>query len=272
MVGVALLHAARPHNGLACALLALAGYWRGGGRDLELGGAIATAVVLLCSAAHLVNDLVDLGADRTNRPSRPLPAGTLMPSLARKAAFVFWAGGLALGLALVPGWWPWWLFWALCGPGYSLLAKGRGWIAPCWTAVVIGSCYLAGVLDAGVRIADVLIFIAISYFIFFRELIKITEDTAGDIDAGYRSLAAEHSQRWAGLLGLSLPLLAVGMLAVWGVWAGRLGQLAGGAFLIVLAGALGAIRSRSLRDRHLPGSLLKIGCFCGLTVLWGIIS
>ena len=112
--------AMRPHNGLICGLVLLAGWPQGMVAGGGWGLAAALAVVLLCSAAHLVNDLVDLPADRRNRPGRPLPSGYLTPRVARNGALTSWLLGLGLGLVSRPDWWGWWLFWALAGPGYSL--------------------------------------------------------------------------------------------------------------------------------------------------------
>ncbi len=63
------------------------------------------AFVLLClmsSAVYMMNDLVDIEADRQHprKRHRPLASGRLNPTLAAVVAFVLAAGSLAAGLAL----------------------------------------------------------------------------------------------------------------------------------------------------------------------------
>ena len=180
-----MLRTARPHNGVGCALLLLIG-WGRGAPPLPVQIAAAGALLLLCVAAHLVNDVVDLPADRTNRPSRPLVTGQISHPLVRRAAAMTLLSGWALGLLVIPYWRDRWLFWRRSVPGYSLLAKGRGWWAPLWTATVVGSCYLAGATAEGVTAAEGLVTAAIVYFVVFREAVKSFEDTGGDLRAGYR--------------------------------------------------------------------------------------
>jgi len=262
----ALLTGMRLHNGLACALVLLAGRSRlpdiHPGREL----ALALAIILLSSAAHLINDLADLPADRTNRPGRPLPAGRVTASAVRRAAAWTWGGGLFLGLAGEPSWTGWWLFWGLAGPGYSLLAKGRGWLAPLWTAAVISSCWLAGVHATGLRHGDLLVFGTIYWYLVLREVVKTLADMPGDLRAGQRSFAGRFPGTPRGVLLLVAPLLAG---VAW--WLKVESWLpARGAALILGACLLGAaaVVLRGLRgDRHLAGSLLKIGAFMGLALL-----
>ncbi len=63
------------------------------------------AFVLLClmsSAVYLMNDLSDIESDRQHptKKYRPLPAGTLSPTVAGIATVIFGLGSLAAGLAL----------------------------------------------------------------------------------------------------------------------------------------------------------------------------
>ena len=245
----------------------------GWGRDapaLLVQIAAAAALLLLCAAAHLVNDVVDLPADRTNRPSRPLVTGQVSYRLVRRAAAMTLLSGWALGLLAIPSWWGWWLFWGLAGPGYSLLAKGRGWWAPLWTATVVGSCYLAGATVAGVTAAEGLVTVVIVYFVVFREAVKSFEDSGGDLRAGYRgplagrALGPRQLIPWAVLL-----LLVAGIALVRSPAAAdaplRIAAMVFGSLPMAAVVALGW---PVLRQRHLPGTILKVCGFCGLPLLW----
>ncbi len=264
----ALVVACRLHNGLACAFLAGAGLLHGGQVvSPESVVAISVAILLLAASSHLVNDIIDLQADRTNRPGRPLPRGLLSLSLVGTVASVFLAAGLLVGLLFWSRWWFWWIFWSVTGPGYSLLAKGRRWLAPVWTATVIASCYLPGAGSDGLGARDLAVGLVIWYFLFFREFVKSLEDTPGDSLAGYQTLAGGSLDSPVGLVLLALPLLAVGAVVVFGGLAGRWGHLAGAAFLVFLVAALLALPISRRRQGHLSGSFLKLGAFSGLGVL-----
>ncbi|MFH1841713.1 MAG: UbiA family prenyltransferase [bacterium] len=265
-----LLQAARPHNGFACALLAMVGYWHGGKEPLgTVACGLGAGVFLLTLAAHLVNDIRDFPADRINRPGRPLPSGRLAPGAARHGAVCCLVGGLGLGLLVLPAWWPWWLFWAVMGIGYSAVAKGRGWWAPLWAALVIASVYLPGAAADGLRLHDVSIILAVAYFIFFREFIKNLEDAVGDRQVGYQSLAGGRCDNQRALLLLAAPLLTGGGLLVVSQPVGSWGQISAAAFLACVLAALWCLPTSRWRRRHLAGSLLKGGAFCGLGLLVG---
>ncbi len=268
---VALLQAMRLHNGLACALLALAGLWHGGATlEPARAASLVLVILLLAAAAHLANDIVDLTADRTNRPRRPLPSRRLSLPAARRAFLASLTGGALLGGLTLPQWWPWYLFWAAAGPGYSLLAKGRGWRGPLWTAGVIASCYLPGAALNGLDILDATLFIMVFYFILFREYVKGLEDAPGDMFAGYRSLAGSGDLARRAVL-LALPLAAVAALTVMREPLVGWGRIAGAGFVLCLAAALLSLPAGRRRHRHLAGSLLKLGAFCGLGLLWGLV-
>ncbi|MEE2657370.1 MAG: decaprenyl-phosphate phosphoribosyltransferase [Candidatus Latescibacterota bacterium] len=68
---------------------------------LQALGGMAT-FVLLSAGVYLVNDLFDLEADRRHpeKSKRPLASGALSPASAGVAAFVLFAGGLALAFRL----------------------------------------------------------------------------------------------------------------------------------------------------------------------------
>ena len=266
---MALLRTARLHNGVGCALLLLIG-WGDSAPALPVQIAAAGALIFLCAAAHLVNDVVDLPADRTNRPLRPLVCGQVSNWLVRRAAAMTLVTGWALGLVAIPSWWGWWLFWGLAGPGYSLLAKGRGWWAPLWTATVVGSCYLAGAVAEGVTVAEGLVTAVIIYFVVFREAVKSCEDTGGDLRAGYRGPLAGRMLGPRQLIPWTAPLLLVAAVALACNPVADCGplQIAAVGFGSLPTAAVVVLRWPALRQRHLPGTILKVCGFCGLPLLW----
>ena len=261
-----LLVAVRLHNCLICGLVLLAGWPGGMAVGVREGIPAALALGLLCAAANLVNDLLDLPADRGNRPQRPLPAGQLDLEVARRAALVCLMAGLVVGLATAPHWWAWWLFWALGGVGYSLFAKGRVLVAPLWAALLIGGCWLAGAGMDGLVARDWLVLAVIVWFLFFREIIKGLEDARGDLLGGYASCAGLFPGNRAGLLLLGLPLAGLGLLLL--VTAqGPVAAVSAAVFLVCLGLAVAFILIGGPRRGPKPGSLLKIGAFMGVAQL-----
>jgi 4-hydroxybenzoate polyprenyltransferase len=267
----ALWRATRPHNGLACALLA----WAGCGfpimvRDPRRCLAMSATIILLAAAAHLANDIVDIAADRFNRPRRPLVNGRLGLAQARRATLILWLAGVLAGFLRWPAGWVWWGFWGVAGPGYSLWAKGRGWLAPVWTAATIASCYLAGAWLRDWRGADVPVVLVVTYFIVFREYVKNLEDLPGDSAAGLtgmRGLGGRRRRRYLTAWCLGAPLFLAGLCLVcpsppggWIAWIGA-------GFLICLLAAMASLSWASRPHSHLSGSLLKVGAFCGLGLL-----
>jgi len=266
-----LVKAMRLHNALGCGLVFLAGRLSLNRELWPEDLAAALAVGLLCVAAHLTNDLVDLPADRTNRPNRPLPLGRLSLSAVRFSLALTWCLGLGLGLWVIPAWWGWWLLWALAGPGYSLWAKGRGWVAPLWTAGVITSCLLPGFWADGLSGVDVAVLCFMFWYLVFREIVKTLADFRGDCLAGYRPLGA-------GTAGVYLKTFLFGMpLAVAAGWylmnsAVIAHRELGLFFLICIVGALALVWNKLQPLPHLAGSLLKAGAFSGLAMLFLDIS
>jgi 4-hydroxybenzoate polyprenyltransferase len=261
----------RLHNGLAFALVLLLG--RSRIEDSSLGKDLSAclALGLIGAATHLVNDLLDVGADRTNRPARALPAGLLAAGDLRRAAVVTWSAGMLVGLILIPEWALWWLFWGLAGPGYSLVVKGRGWAAPLWTAAVIASCWLAGALDSGLRRWDLPILAGMVLYLVFRELVKIQEDSRGDLLAGYVMPRRAVQGAPVGVIGIGAVLASV---AVWIAWTGPglLVRLSALFFLASLLGGTWSLLNPRVRRPHLAGTLLKLGAFAGVAMLWGAAS
>lgn len=264
---VPLLKVMRLHNALGCALVFLAGRTglHSGNWSVELGAALA--VGLLCVAAHLTNDLVDLPADRTNRPDRPLANGRLNLAVVRLCLLLSWLWGIGLGIILMPALWPWWVFWAIAGPGYSLWVKGRGWLAPVWTAAVITSCCIPGLWERGMSAIDMAVLLFMFWYLLFREIVKILADFRGDCLAGYRPFGAGTAGLYLKTFILGLPLALV---AGWFMMRSSIPvqRDLGLCFLACLIGALLLVWNRLQPLPHLAGSLLKVGAFSGLALLF----
>jgi len=97
---------------------------------------VMAAALCLYAFGLLVNDMVDLETDRTERPDRPLPAGEITLSEARMAAFAAALSGLNLALcAGMPA-----LIVAGILAGAILLYNGKLKHVPVLGALTMGGC------------------------------------------------------------------------------------------------------------------------------------
>jgi len=267
-----LLVMARPHNGLICVLVLLAGQVDRYGSEAGWGYLISTwpaalALFMLCCCAHLVNDLVDLPADRDNRPERPLPAGELAPSQVRLAALLLLLVSLFLGLMTFPHWWVWWLIWSAGGLLYSVGVKGRHPVAaPLWTALVITSCWMAGAGAGGMSGQELGIMASMIWFLYYREIVKGMEDSRGDLLAGYLTCFGRFPGNKPGLVVLAVPLVLGGLFLA-GTAASVLGGLLAVAFVLTLVWGGVYLFSGSPSWVSSAGSLLKWTAGMGVGLL-----
>ena len=198
---------ARPPN---CALTAVS-VWVGAlvsGHPHATAGVMAAAVAAaaVAAAGNGLNDVLDLPADRVNRPDRPLPSGrlsagaALVLSAGLGAAFVVGlapgaiAFAVAAGLALYNWWWK-----RLGLPGNLLVS------------VLAAATFPFGAVAAGgggrwwIPAAFALV------YHLGREILKGAEDVEGDRVHGARTLASRRGERMA--QRVAAALLAVTALA-----------------------------------------------------------
>lgn len=267
-----LLVMARPHNGLICVLVLVVGLMGPTWAQTDWGALLgywpsALALFLLCSAAHLVNDLVDLPADRDNRPLRPLVTGSLPSALVRWVALSILLGSFFLGFLSSPHWWPWWLVWTIGGMVYSVGIKGRHpMLAPIWTALVIASCWSAGASLGGMTHREWAILALMMWFLILRELVKGMEDARGDLLAGYLTCHGRFPATRTGVLFLALPLVLVGLfltMAATSIWTAALSL----AFVLTLVGAGVYLFTGAPGWINSAGSLLKWSASLGVGLL-----
>jgi geranylgeranylglycerol-phosphate geranylgeranyltransferase len=206
-------------------VLAAAGVVTGGWIALErlaLPTALAWAALsgaALGAAGNAINDLLDLTADRRNRPERPLPAGRVDRGTAELVVF---AGGL-VGLAaagLVSG--ALVLTAALAFAvmaAYSPLLKRHGWPGNLAVAGVAGLPLFYGALAVGRAPAGVIPWVLAAWVHVVREIVKDLEDEPGDRAAGRRTLPIALGRRPAAVvaavaalgfvpLSIALPIAA----------------------------------------------------------------
>lgn len=141
------------------------------------------------AAANAVNDVFDLEIDRVNRPSRPLPAGTVPVPAARALWVVLSAFGIGLGAFLS------WLHLGVAMAsvvllyGYSARLKRMPLAGNVAVALVLALALVYGGLAVGPMGGPLLLGAAFAFLATLaREVAKDVEDAAGDAAGGARTL------------------------------------------------------------------------------------
>lgn len=196
---------ARPLNVLIAAITVLVGALASGPLHQGLPLLLACLVAaLVTGGANAINDVYDVEIDRINKPRRPLPSGRLN----RAQAAAFGAVFLAMALAISPFLGPWGLCIALFVTfllvGYSARLKRT----PLWgnltVALAAGLAFLYGGIAVD-RPWPALIPAGFAFlFHLGREILKDSQDVAGDRVAGARTLPTRVgvplALKWAGLV------------------------------------------------------------------------
>jgi len=252
-------------------VLAAAGVVAGGWialRQLALPGPLLWATLSaigIGAAGNVLNDILDLPADRVNRPERPLVRGVIGVASARWLAIAAAGGGLltarAAGRVVL-----------LVATGvlavlvlYSPVLKVRGLLGNVTVATVAGLPLLYGALAVGDVAAGVIPVLLGAWLHLARELAKDADDAAGDRALGRRTVAtsrgADTARRWAG--GTALAFVPASALpVVVGEYHARYLAFAAAAGVAVTWAALRLQRGRP----GAPGAL-KVGMTVGLAGL-----
>lgn len=227
----------------------------------SLGWAVVSGIAL-GAAGNALNDLLDLTADRRNRPDRPLAAGRVTGA----AALAVIVGGAVVGLgaaALVslPV-----LLAAVAAlavmAGYSPLLKRFGVPGNFAVALVAGLPLFYGALAVGLPAAGLVPWALAAWIHLIREIVKDIEDEPGDRVAGRRTLPIALGRRRAAFaaaalalgfvpLSLALPLEHGYGAAYWVV--------AMPAQMAVVAAAVHLILDRIDRVSHLLKGVMVVG-------------
>jgi len=162
---------------------------------------------LIMAGANAINDFYDLDIDKVNRPSRPLPAGLILPGAARLFGVICMGLGVVLALrihltATIIA-----LSASLLVYIYSWRLKGTAVWGNLVVSLVTAFAFVYGGLAVG-RMGNALIVGAFAFLYHWgREIIKDIEDMAGDRKQGLGTLPLKYGMRtamtWAtAILGL----------------------------------------------------------------------
>lgn len=263
----AYLQLVRLPNLFTAAADGLAGWLLVGGSldEFPRWGPLVAASVCVYAGGVVLNDVLDLGVDRVERPSRPLPSGRV----GVRAAAVLGSGLMLLGLA----------FAALAGTRHGA-AVGLGLVA-CVLAYdlglkrtplgpeVMGSCralnLLLGMSQAGDLGGPAGWLVAGSYGAFVA---GVTWVSRSEVETGrWKAAAAGMALEVSAALGLAVAAARLGRGPNGTGTGPGPGTFLGVALLLVLAVAVGRQTWRALR-RPEPATLQGAVKFAILSLVW----
>jgi len=261
----------RPANAMVAGLAAVLGYFIASGTVVP-GALLLLAIVFLVTAGgNTINDYVDAGIDRVNRPGRPIPSGEVSPRQAWYEASLLFAAGIILTFFTNPLCLAIAVFNSLLLVFYAYRLKRTTFLGNAAVAYLSASIFLFGGAYLGPEGALKVVPISVITFcaMISRELLKAAEDVQGDAGVGARTVPVRFGIQTTVLLSLGAAVLAVTASLYPVVWWG-VPYLAGivPVDLVILAAALLPVRCRDpgCVRRTRATSLLKVGMFAALVV------
>jgi geranylgeranylglycerol-phosphate geranylgeranyltransferase len=262
-----LVRITRPHNIAAAVLSTLVGYRMTGAEGLPpwliAGVAAATA------AGNIINDIQDRDIDCINKPRRPIPSGAVSVASAWTAYGACAALSLLFCARLPLAQGLWIVSWIVLLFLYSALLKRMYIVGNLLVALVSSSGFLLGALAAGSLATGALPALYTVLFVMGRELVKDTEDRAGDEAHGARTVPIVHGERRA--LGASAVIFV--LLALLFPLPSLLGAYRP-LYAVIMASSVVPILILSAylvlgpRKVSLVSTLLKIGMFFGILAFY----
>lgn len=184
---ISLLRMTRPGNAVIAGISVILGAWVAGANLQHWGIWLdALAMATLAAGGNLHNDLIDLPADRINRPERALPAGLVSPFA------VIWAtalcGAVALSIGALRGF-PYLVYFLTVLVVlylYNRIWKGKAHLGNLAVSALCASALAIPLLQDNLPSpANLLPLVAFAFlFTWPREIIKDMEDLQGDQSAG----------------------------------------------------------------------------------------
>jgi len=205
------IHLIRPHNAAIGGLSVFIGAFLTG--SLEPVYSLAAACVsglLLTAAANTINDFYDVDSDRINKPQRPIPAGQVNKSSARKVAMILYISGIVSGAlvnetALIIA-----VIASILTYVYSARLKSTSFWGNLLVALLTSMAFIYGGVAVG-RVKESMIPALFSFFYHFgREVLKDIEDIEGDTKSGLKTFPVKYGiEPSLKLAGFSFGLLII---------------------------------------------------------------
>jgi geranylgeranylglycerol-phosphate geranylgeranyltransferase len=186
----------RPGNGAMSVVAVIVGALLASGGDLSIFlnpfsfVYLAILVVfLIISAGNVINDYVDMEADKVNKPSRPVPSGRVSPRAALWFSLLLFVSGIALSgfLNYVA------FFIAVVNSAllayYSISLQNKILMGNIAVGYLVGSTFLFGGAALGNLYLPFLLMLLAMFSTISREIVKDLEDLEGDRKSFMKKIA-----------------------------------------------------------------------------------
>jgi len=258
----------RPHNIAAAVLSVAAGFlMAGGGNGLPV--CLLVSTMLATAAGNVINDWFDRDIDSVNKPRRPIPSGGVRPRAAMTLYIVLLAALAACAARLPAPQAAWIAAWAVLLHLYSWKAKRVYLAGNLLVAAVVSSAFPLGAYAAGDAPAGLVPAAFTFFFVLGRELVKDTEDLAGDRRFGARTVPVVSGPGAALTLAAAIfALLAAAIPSPY--FMGIYGKAYLAVMLLSVFPVLVVSCALCLKRRSpgLVSLLLKIGMFFGVAAFY----
>ena len=261
----------RPANAVVSGITAIIAYLIATGTLIPSAVLLLIIVTLITAAGNVINDYFDADIDRINRPSRPIPCGTVSPIAARGFAVTLFLAGLLAALFTPPLCLSIALINTLILVLYAAKLKSLPVVGNAAVAYLTASIFLFGGAFAGGNALILMLPLVVITFLatMARELIKDAEDVEGDAAGGADTLPIRIGIRSTSYIALGFALAAAVASVVpylrWGMW------YLIGIFIVDLIIIAAAVRTLPCKTPECvrasrSSTLLKAGMFAALVV------
>jgi len=261
----------RPANAVVSGITAIIAYLIATGTLIPSAVLLLIIVTLITAAGNVINDYFDADIDRINRPSRPIPCGTVSPIAARGFAVTLFLAGLLAALFTPPLCLSIALINTLILVLYAAKLKSLPVVGNAAVAYLTASIFLFGGAFAGGNALILMLPLVVITFLatMARELIKDAEDVEGDAAGGADTLPIRIGIRSTSYIALGFALAAAVASVVpylrWGMW------YLIGIFIVDLIIIAAAVRTLPCKTPECvrasrSSTLLKVGMFAALVV------
>ena len=150
----------------------------------------AVVVFMITGAGNVINDYVDIEADRINRPKRPIPSGRVSPKAALVFSLMLFAAGITLSISLT------WYALALAVLNsavliiYSYSLQNKILLGNITVGYLVGSTFLFGGAALGNLYLPFLLMLLAMFSTISREVVKDLEDIEGDRKSFLKKIAS----------------------------------------------------------------------------------
>jgi len=261
----------RPVNSFVAGLAAIVAYLIATGTVVPGVILLMAVVILVTAAGNVINDYFDAEIDAINRPSRPIPSGTVSRRSAGVYAAILFIAGVAISGFTTPVCFGIAVFNALLLVAYAAKLKSTPFFGNVSVSYLSASIFLFGGAFAGYTYLPAMLPVATITFLAMlaRELLKDAEDIEGDKAGGADTLPIRIGVKKTAIIAFACTVFAVIASAIPYFWWGW-PYLAGIAVvdIIILASAARALNCSDPAGLKASGSttFLKLGMFLSLVV------